>query len=298
MYVPKSIALCVEKALGEKIVHADAPTSLSGGEALKIQTPSESYFLKYSTGPPRETFLKEARGLRELAKARGVSVVRVIKAMENFLLLDFIPPHRPERNFFPNLGRGLARMHRFCQDICGLGEDNFLGASVQVNINREARPWAEFFWQKRLLFQWEMAVGKNLVGRELTASFEKLKPIVFELLNFQGPYSLLHGDLWNGNFMVGPEGKALLIDPAIYYGHREAELAMMKLFGGFPQEVFEAYEREFPLEAGHQKRLGLYQLYHLLNHLNLFGQSYLGQVRNIILNYTQNTRGETNAIGP
>ena len=112
-----------------------------------------------------------------------------------------------------------------------------------------------------------------------------LKPVVEDLLDTRERPSLLHGDLWSGNFLVNPEGKACLIDPAVYYGHREAELAMCRLFGGFSPHFYSAYQEAFPLEAGASRRLALYQLYHVLNHLNLFGRSYLGQVEGIVDSY-------------
>ena len=209
-------------------------------------------------------------------------MVSVIHATEYFILLDFVESASPRRDFFSNFGVQLARMHRHTSLQCGFVEDNFLGVTLQPNLNPKGLPWATFFWEKRLLHRCRIGVQKGLIGKKLEKKILALRSITDNLLDITVPPSLLHGDLWNGNYLVNSEGEVCLIDPAVYYGHREAELAMCRLFGGFSPDFYTSYEREFPLEEGAERRLPLYQLYHLLNHLNLFGGSYLHSVEAVV----------------
>ncbi len=172
---------------------------------------------------------------------------------------------------WPAMGRMLAALHRKTSDRFGWIRDNWIGLSPHKNGWRE--DWAVFFIEKRLVPQAEQA-GKNGFSVEL--------PDVKTLLEGHNPEpSLLHGDLWSGNAGFTAEGP-VIFDPAVYYGDREADLAMTELFGGFPDEFYAAYEEAYPLAAGYQTRKHLYNLYHLLNHLNLFGGGYLGQVKSTL----------------
>jgi fructosamine-3-kinase len=169
---------------------------------------------------------------------------------------------------WPALARMLARLHRKTNDRFGWGSDNWIGLSPQKNSWSD--DWPGFFWGFRLKPQLERA---GLGGEKLSLEkfFKSFKPIP----------SLLHGDLWNGNVGFTTEGPAIF-DPAVYYGDREADLAMTELFGGFPEAFYSAYRESFPLDPGYARRKHLYNLYHLLNHLNLFGAGYLGQVRSTL----------------
>ena len=274
-----------QRLLGEAIVEGCRLRATNFVDSFRIETARGSYFLKCLKQGGR-LFFCEAHGIEEIARSRSIGTVGLVGATDHILILEFIDPVVRARNFFEDFGAALARMHRHTSSECGFYEDNFLGASRQPNLNPRRLPWPDFFWQKRLLYQCRIGVGNGLIGGRLEEEILALEPVALDLLRTKEPPSLLHGDLWSGNFMVDTDGRACLIDPAVYYGNREAELAMMRLFGGFPPEFFQSYEKHFPLEEGADRRLRLYQLYHLLNHLNLFGRGYLGAVEEAVGFYT------------
>ena len=186
------------------------------------------------------------------------------------------------------LGRQLAKLHSFRGEKFGFVEDNYLGDSPQSNLTSTAGKdnWAIFFAGNRLHFQAELAEKKGYATPEIRGLLEVLIEKIPDLLSgTEEKPSLLHGDLWCGNYLIDVDGRPWLIDPAVYYGHREADLAMTSLFGGFTKTFYSAYESAFPLVPGYPEREPLYQLYHLLNHLNLFGTGYYGQVLSILKRY-------------
>ena len=215
-----------------------------------------------------------------MRETSAIDVVKVYGVTNRFLLLEYLDSDvSRKRLFFQDFGIRLSRMHRHTGGgEWGFMEDNFLGETPQPNLNPEGLSWPDFFWQKRLFYQCRLGIERGVIDTKLEKRILALKSMVEDLMDIREPPSLLHGDLWSGNYLVNDEGEVCLIDPAVYYGHREAELAMCKLFGGFSPDFYEAYEKEFPLERGAGRRLPLYQLYHCLNHLNLFGESYWGQV--------------------
>lgn len=245
-------------------------------------------FVKRASLDPR-MFECEAEGLRALRAADALRVPEVLAVSEEALVMEYIEPGHRKGDFFADFGRGFARLHRTHGEACGFHHDNFIGSTPQCNapvegdwIAGEGLDWPKFFVQRRLRFQVELAAG-NGFGHELASLLDRGESAIVELLEADpGPPSLLHGDLWGGNFTVDGEGRACLIDPAVYYGHREADLAMTRLFGGFDRAFYGAYEEAWPLAPGWQERLPVYQLYHLLNHLNLFGSSYYGRSRSIL----------------
>lgn len=283
--LPPGLAARVGRALGGAAVVAAEPLDgVSAGAAFRVATDKETYFLKCSA-TPSEAFRKEANGLRELARARAVGLPAVAAAGGDFLLLELVRPGRRRADFFEDLGRGAARLHRFRGASHGFREDNFLGAAVQPNTGGEGLDWAGFFWEKRILFQWRLARDRGLLGGALADRVLGLEGVVRDLMAGVDAVSLLHGDLWGGNVLTGPDGRARLIDPAVHYGHRESDLAMASLFGGFPEAFHRAYAEAFPLEDGWEDRRGLYQLHHLLNHLNIFGAGWLGRVADTVGRY-------------
>ncbi len=163
----------------------------------------------------------------------------------------------------------------------GFTEDNYIGASPQDNT--PAQHWVEFFRDHRLAPQ--LAMAKDRLETDDLRAADLLMDRLDEFLIEPEQPSLLHGDLWAGNYMTGPDGCAWLIDPAVYAGHREADLAMTELFSGFPAQFYDAYREAWPLQPGYASRRDLYNLYHILNHLNLFGRSYLPSVRHIMAEY-------------
>lgn len=261
---------------------------VSGGDindAFKVGlSDGRRLFVKAHRAAPPGMFQREAEGLaflREGAGSGGLLIPQVIAQRENFLVLQLL--EAGPRVDAEALGRGLAQLHRSGAPCFGLLEDNFIGTLPQRNSPMPS--WAEFYGERRLLAQANLPGARQLLGRHERKRLERLITNLPQLLGPPEPPARLHGDLWGGNFLATKEGPAL-VDPAVYGGHREVDLAMMRLFGGFAPEVFEAYREEFPLAPGAAERVALYQLYPLLVHLNLFGSSYASQVSRVIADYT------------
>jgi fructosamine-3-kinase len=233
-------------------------------------------------------FAAEARGLRFLDEARALRIPRVLAASTEharpgFLLLEFIRSARPRRGFDDELGRGLAQLHRAGAGGFGYAQPNFIGRLPQAN--RAHDTWADFYRAERLEPQLRSAIDAGRAPAGLARDFERLFARLTELVGATEPPARLHGDLWGGNLHVDEDGAPCLIDPAVYGGHREMDLAMMRLFGGFSERVFSAYAEAFPLTAGHEERVALCQLYPLLVHVNLFGGGYVESVRRALSGY-------------
>lgn len=236
----------------------------------------------------------EAIGLRAIAQTNTLSVPEVILCSgageREFLVLEWIEQGPQPRNFFSELGAGLAYLHKSdSPDHAGVGfgwkQDNFLGSNLQPN--QPTTDWCQFFAEHRLRYQLQLAQEKQSGTPELYNQVswicEHLHVLVGEI---PIEASLLHGDLWNGNFVCSQEGAPVIFDPAAYRGHREADLAMPLIFGGFSVEFWKAYEEVWPLEPGFEERVELYKLYHYLNHLNLFGTGYLEDCLRISRRFT------------
>lgn len=271
----------VETLINEKVLNLK---SLSGGcigKSYKIETSNNIYFVKkYSR---RGVSSAEALGLIEIEKSETIKVPRVIKYSENLIVLDFIEEGYKSKDFYTLLGKELASLHKKSQGEYGFSCNNFIGETPQLNdLNRN---WISFYTENRLAFQINLAKEN---GYNLVTKFQKLKKLIPEILqdSIEEP-SLIHGDLWGGNIMADTDGNPVIFDPAVYYGHREAELAMTRLFGGFTKEFYDSYNGTYPLKERWQERENLYKLYHILNHLNLFGSSYYHQAVSIIDYYTK-----------
>ena len=277
----------LEEILNEKIVSSD---SLGGGSianSFVIQTESGKKYFGKTYGNNQVILQNEANGLSELAKTRAIRIPKVIALTDNFLLLEFIETGRRERGFSELFGKQFAKMHRTTSDKFGFLENNFIGSTPQINLP-ESNSWIEFFWINRLLYQFKLAEQNGYVNFELRNLFNKLENKLPSILEgTEEKPTLVHGDLWSGNFMVDKNSNPVLIDPAAYYGNREADLAMTKMFGGFNSEFYSAYNEEFPLSDDWKYRIDLYMLYHVLNHLNLFGSGYYSQVIAIIKKYVK-----------
>ncbi len=280
---------CIEEKLSDKII---SESSASGGcisKAFEIKLYSgKKYFLKYNNDCPEDFFLKEASGLNELAKSNAIRTPKVILTGTNFILLEYISSNKKQKNFFEYFGSAFAQLHKSGSESFGFKENNYLGSTVQLNLpdENEARNWTEFYFNKRLLFQFKLAEKNGYADEKLRKKFIALESkLKFILSGSEEKPSLLHGDLWSGNFMADESGSVCLIDPAVYYGHREADLAMTHLFGGFPEAFYSSYNNSFPLKDGFQYRENIYKLYHVLNHLNLFGFPYYGQAISLMEYY-------------
>lgn len=274
----------LEECVGEPLTE-DSLSRVAVGGVIRTRS-GQAYFLK--RGASGRSFRCEANGLRELARSGEIPVADAIFAGDDFILTRYIERGTPPVDFFETFGRSLARMHRYTGSVFGFYEDNYIGANPQLNRadGQERTDWTLFYFNKRLLFQYRLAERNGYVNASLRSDFVKLEKRLPALLHgSEEPPCLLHGDLWNGNFLCALSGKAVLIDPAVYYGHREAELAMTRLFGGFPDSFYRAYMQEYPLPEGWAYRDNLYRLYHLFNHLNLFGRSYLPDVEYVLRFY-------------
>jgi len=265
---------------------------ISGGcisDSSIIQTDSgEKYFLKINNHVPKDMFTKEANGLMEIAKSKSIRVPSVELVHDNFILMECIEGKSKSKNFFEDFGIQFAKMHKYEREYFGFYEDNYIGSTIQKNVLDEAekRDWTKFYFNKRLLFQFKLAEWNGYVDSDLRKYFTQLENRIDQILDSETVKpSLLHGDLWSGNYIVDEKGRACLIDPAVYYGNREADLAMTKLFGGFTKEFYYSYNEFYPLKDGCDYRENIYKLYHVMNHLNLFGRSYYQQALSLIKFY-------------
>ena len=251
-------------------------------------------FMKSNTISRASFFEAEAEGLAAIAYTetirtpklygRGVDKNRGI----SFLLMEYITPDQKRRDFWELFGQELAAMHQtdtsyiLPDDQYGFTQDNYIGAGMQYNT--PCASWIEFFRSYRLDPQIRLA--RHYFDSDMLRRIWSLLDSLDTLLVEPKKPSLLHGDLWSGNFIAGTDGKAWLIDPAVYVGHPEADLAMTELFGGFSASFYRAYQETYPLQPDYDARRDLYNLYHLLNHLNLFGISYLPAVLRIVQAYS------------
>ena len=264
---------------------------LSGGDISKaylIQSENENLFCKIHLGDQAfEMFSTERLGLQALGKTKSIGIPKVLlcEQLEKgaLLVMDYIEPRLPSAIDFEKLGHQLAALHQPIQgEMFGFESENFIGSLPQSN-HRHSN-WISFYVKKRLLPQLKIAQDLKRLERHEVPSENALLKICDRLFPDIEP-SLLHGDLWGGNFLISKSGEPFLIDPAAYYGYNEVDLAMTRLFGGFSNEFYEAYREVIPAESGEKERCDLYQLYYLLVHLNLFGSSYKGSVTQILRRY-------------
>jgi fructosamine-3-kinase len=272
--------------------------SLAGGDinqAFELQlADGRRVFAKTNAAAPPGFFEAEASGLHWLAEARALRVpeVLVVGAGSSegtgerelpFLALELLESSAPASNFEERLGQGLARLHGFGAPGFGLERDNFVGSLPQLNQRRPS--WAEFYRECRLLPLLERARRRGLLDAEFERAADRVCSRLEQLVGPSEPPARLHGDLWAGNLHVARGGEPALLDPAVYGGHREIDLAMMRLFGGFAPRVFAAYAESASLAPGHAERVALYQLYPLLVHVVLFGAGYVSRARSCLLPY-------------
>jgi protein-ribulosamine 3-kinase len=259
---------------------------LGGGcinRAYVLRHGASAWFVKINDAQRRAMFQAEAAGLEALAAARAIRVPTPLGAgragEEAFLVLEYLAFGPPRREGGAEAGRRLAHLHRQGQARFGWDRDNFIGSTPQAN--GEERDWATFWQARRLGPQLDLALAQGFGGR-LQDRGRRLWEACPALIDHGPRPSLLHGDLWSGNLAFDAEGQPVLFDPAVYYGDREADLAMTELFGGFGADFQAAYREAWPLDPGYKIRRDLYNLYHILNHLNLFGAGYLGQALGMI----------------
>lgn len=261
--------------------------NIGGGDinsAYRLKTENIDWFIKLNRADLAGMFVAEATGLRELAGMGAVRVPDVICFGDfqqyAYLVLEFIELRSLNGNSSSLFGQQLAQLHRQRQAYFGWSIDNTIGSTPQHNDRKN--DWVGFWQQQRLSKQLQLAAA-NGYGSSLQSQGEKLLARIGDFFSDYRPHpSLLHGDLWGGNAAADSQGQPIIFDPACYYGDREADLAMTELFGGFGRNFYAAYQAEYPLNNGYKIRKTLYNLYHILNHLNLFGSSYLSQAINMI----------------
>lgn len=293
MAVSKQFTAYLEQGLNTALnldLKLNHVSSVSGGSinaAYCLHTTSGDYMMKRnSKSAYPNMFACESAGLATIRKTQTIAVPKTILLDEfeedSFLVLEWIEAVRATPATSKLLGRQLADMHRHTATQFGLDADNYMGSLPQSN--QKHRTWADFFINERLQPMVKIGLDKGLLNARDEAAFEKLCKTLPGLFDEEAP-ALLHGDLWAGNYLIGTNQRPYLIDPAVSYGHREFDIAMTTLFGGFNREFYEAYQTSFPLAKGWQQRINLWNLYPLLLHLNLFGSGYLAQVKSCLQQY-------------
>lgn len=246
---------------------------INNGSVLKTSS-GKTCFIKMNRHTPADMFEREAEGLRALRTEDGPFVPESFLHGPDFLLMEDLNPGRRCSEYWSLFGRQLAALHNHTRSLFGFSNDNYIGSTPQPN------PWTEdghtFFAEQRLMFQARLANRRGLLASSDVRRIEDLCVLLPEIIPSQ-PASLSHGDLWSGNATMDKDGNPTIIDPAAHYGWAEAELAMTTLFGSFPGTFYQAYQEVRSLPPGYEDRFPIYNLYHLLNHVNLFGSGYLSQ---------------------
>ncbi len=279
--LPPAIAESCQAVLSGKIQTARPVTGGDINAAFLLETAADRYFIKTNVAPVAGAmFEAEAEGLAALSCCGTLRTPEVLGLgstdQGSYLLLEFIETgYRPD-GFWENFGAALAKLHRNTAPSFGFDHDNFIGSLPQPNNHHQ--DWPSFYTSERLLPQLRIAKQKKLLQAPDFQGFERLFKLLPEICPAEPP-ALVHGDLWSGNFLCDAQGQPVLIDPATSYSHREMDLAMSRLFGGFDRPFYRSYEEEWPLEQGFEQRLIVYQLYYLLVHVNLFGGGYVRSVR-------------------
>ena len=257
-------------------------------QGIRIESSAGDFFLKLNFDHEKDILKKESHGLEVLRKHTFLQIPEIFGCGRvgdyNFLLSEFIPSGRYQLDYWETLGFGLADLHLTSSKNFGLDQDNFIASLEQRNYPTEN--WVDFYIEQRL----EPLLGKayfdRLIPLDFLKKFQAIYKVIESIIPLEKP-SLLHGDLWSGNVLCNASGQPALIDPAIYFGHREMDLAFSRLFGGFDSRFYQSYESILPLEPDFESRMGIYNLYPLLVHLNLFGTAYFPGIERIIHRYIQ-----------
>lgn len=290
----KSLDDVTEKVYGAG-VSVSARRRVSGGDIndayLISLSDGQKVFLKENSASNEDFFRAETEGLDTIAQTGAIGVpcphAYGTCGGKSFLLMEYIGSAREARGFWEDFGHALSTLHMAdTKPYTGTGRygfihDNYIGAGPQDNSVKDT--WVDFFRECRILKQFERA--KDMLPGEDAASIERLMSHLSDYIPEPDRPSLIHGDLWGGNFITGPHGQAMLIDPAVYVGSAEADIAMTQLFGGFAHAFYDSYKESGLIKPGYSDRRDIYNLYHMLNHVNLFGPMYLGSVHNLVSRY-------------
>jgi len=285
MSLQDAIARAITRATGE-IFRPEGRQGVSGGDintAEMLEGGGQRYFVKLNDASRLAMFEAESEGLAEITKSRSVRVPQPVcsgtHGGQAYLVLEYLDIGHRVGKSDELLGRQLAAMHRVTDARFGWRRNNTIGSTPQINTGEH--DWVTFYREHRLRFQFELA-GKDYGGNLMPRGEQLLEKLPVFFASYQPLPSLLHGDLWGGNHATLRDGTPVIFDPAVYYGDREADLAMTELFGGYSSVFYDAYQDAWPLDSGYHVRRDLYNLYHVLNHLNLFGGSYRRQAEQLI----------------
>jgi fructosamine-3-kinase len=252
-------------------------------QGVLLETSEGQFFLKTNFEETRDIFEKEADGLDLMRANSPLKIPEVYhhgrEEDYNFILMEWITPDKQNPMYWQELGLGLAQMHMSTKQDFGYKTNNYIASIAQQNHSNYS--WPEFFIQNRLEPLIGRAYYESLINLDFLKKFQRIYPVLEDFFPKEKP-ALLHGDLWSGNIMRGKNGIPVLIDPAVYFGHREVDLAFSRLFGGFEETFYQSYETVFPLEPGFNERVPVYNLYPLLVHLLLFGRSYLSGIEKTV----------------
>ena len=277
--LPDAIKTSIEQGLDAHIINQVAITGGDINYSARLDIDSgERFFVKWNLRTPENMFQTEAQGLELLASAGSGLVIPQVRLVGNdFLVMEYI-----EESSYGNaylFGSQLAQLHRKSNELFGLDTSNYIDRLPQSN--RYHADWLEFFIRERIEPQVKMAIDSGKLPSSFHSIFERVFNYTYVIFADEPP-ALLHGDLWNGNYMWTSSGDTAIYDPAVYFGHREMDLAMTRLFGGFSEEFYHGYNDIYPLKKGYEERFKLCNLYPILVHANLFGGGYVSQAKNLL----------------
>jgi fructosamine-3-kinase len=259
---------------------------LSGGDinaVYRLETKDSKYVIKVNKADAFPgLFEKEALGLKTMRDTKTIDVPEVLGygTFQNntYLVLEYKEQGRVSQNFWEKFGQELAAMHRHSRGSFGFNQDNYIGSLPQYNASESTA--SAFYIHQRLQPQFSMARNRGYEFKNIETFFKQVERVIPK-----EPPALIHGDLWSGNFLVNSQNKPCLIDPAVAYAPREMDLAMMKLFGGFDEVMYQTYQESFPLAKDWEDRIALWQLYYVLVHVNIFGGHYYSQAQSLMSSY-------------
>ncbi|MBK6264542.1 fructosamine kinase family protein [Marivirga sp. S37H4] len=286
--IPQEIIKVINHFFSSKNIAFEYVSGGSINQAFRFSINESSYFLKFNNANQYPDIIQsEVEGLKAITKTGTIQVPKIIffERVENYevLVLPFIREEHPTDQLWENFAISLANMHRQPAKYFGWERDNYIGSLPQSNTR--CNNFLTFFKEERLQSQIDLANRSGLLSKSDNEAFESLFKMLEQIIPDASP-SLVHGDLWSGNFLAGEGQTPYLIDPSIQYSFRETDLAFTHLFGGFGKRFYEAYENSFPLVPDFHERIAIYNLYPLLVHLNLFGSSYLSSIRSTLRKFS------------
>ena len=289
MPVSLSLQSAIQQKLSAKFAFAESIhfTAVGGGsinDTYRIRFGERNAFCKMNSAIRfPQLFAKEKAGLKLIAKQKLIKTPEIIDCFEEagtqVLMLEWVQAGERTEAFWKRFGEGLAALHRVSAEAFGLLENNYMGSVPQSNVRHKT--WTAFFLAERLQPMIQRCLLNGQLNKTHLRQFENLEKRLSQIFEDENP-SLLHGDLWSGNFMCDQNSEPVLIDPAVYFGHRSIDLAMTTLFGGFQSPFYESYRHHFPFPDNYEEQWAVCNLYPLLIHLYLFGTSYLPQIENTL----------------